>query len=317
MAIQTVAVTGGMGLIGQAVLTELREAGYTTVSLDRTDPRHAESADNTPDLAADEALEVDLLDAGEVYGALASSDADAVVHLGTLRSPMHHPGHVTYESNVMTSYNVLEAATELALEAACLASSINAMGSSFQSTTSVFATGDPIEVDYLPVDEEHPLTPRDPYAVSKQALEITADGFGRLDHGPDAISTIRFPWVARTSELMERLVDADRSLTRVLDAAPPDGAGVPVGRDDLYAYLHLDDAARIARRAIEADFDGNERFWAVARDTSVDAPTAELVGRAFPNARTTRAIDGHESLVTCEKARDLLGWEPQVSWRDL
>jgi nucleoside-diphosphate-sugar epimerase len=316
MAIQTVAVTGGMGLIGRAIVSELAESGYETVSLDRADPHRTRSTDDSA-VPADEALQVDLLDAGEVYGALASSDADAVVHMGTLRSPMHHPGHVTYESNVMTSYHVLEAATELELEAACLASSINAMGSSFQSTTSVFATGDPIEVAYLPVDEAHPLTPRDPYAVGKHALEITADGFGRLDHGPDAISTIRFPWVARTSELQERLVDADRSLDRVLDAAPPDGSGVPVGRDDLYAYLHLDDAARIARLAIEADFEGHERFWAVARDTSVDPPTAELAERAFPTAECRRPFQGHESLVTGEKAADLLGWEPQISWRNL
>lgn len=106
MAIATVAVTGGNGRIGEAILESLTDHGYRTVNLARGKQREDVS---------DEYLQTDLLDAGEVYGSLAASSADAVIHMGTILAPGRHPGYVVYESNVVFSYHVLEAATELGL----------------------------------------------------------------------------------------------------------------------------------------------------------------------------------------------------------
>lgn len=293
MSIDVVAVTGGSGRIGRAVIHGLNEHGYRTVNLDR------QPGTGT----ADEYRRTDLLDAGEVYGALARSRADAVVHLGTIPSPEHHPGFVTFRSNVMTSYHVLEAATALGLEAACLASSINAMGSVYQDQ--------PMDVAYLPVDEAHPLTPRDPYALGKQVTEVMADGFGRLAAEPRTISTIRFPWVAREAELRDQFVDGARDLDG-LRGTPGDA-----GRDALFAYLHVEDAARVVRRVIEADLTGHEPFWAVAEDTSADVPSATLVEAFYPDAEVRAELPGNDALIDCGKARRLLGWEPDRSWRAL
>ena len=288
MSIDRVAVTGANGKIGEAVVREFADAGYETVNLARGKRRED---------AADGYRTTDLLDAGETYGSLAASDADAVVHMGTIPWPARHPEHVTFESNAMSAYHVLEAATELGLETVVLPSSINAMGADYQEA--------PTDVRYLPVDEAHPLTPRDPYALGKRTTEVLGDGFGRRTDAPQ-VASLRFPWVPSDEQVRERIAGTDRSLAAVRDS----------GRSTLFSYLHLADAATIARAAVEADFDGHEAFWAVAADTNVAAPSERVAAECYPDAEIRGSLDGHESLVSIEKARDLLGWEPTHSWRD-
>lgn len=286
----TIAVTGGNGRLGGAIIEELDERGYHTVNVSRGERRED---------VADAYRRTDLLDPGEVYGSLAASDADAVVHMGTIPAPTGNPGYVTFESNAMSSYHVLEAATELGLDAACLASSVNVLGAAYQDA--------PTEVRYLPVDEDHPVTPRDPYALGKHSTEVTCDGFGRLPDTP-CITSLRYPWVATGAELRSGFTESDRSF----DAIDAEDA-----RDNLFTYVHVADAARIARLAIEAEFDGHETFWAVADDTTVEAPSAELARRFYADADRRSELVGHESLVSIDKARRLLDWEPERSWRSL
>lgn len=293
MTVQTVAVTGGNGTVGRAILETLGNS-YETVNLSRGKQRESIS---------DAYYTVDLLDAGEVYGALSRSAADAVIHMGTIPGPQNHPGYITYESNVMSTYHILEAAHALELESACLASSINVMGSAYQAA--------PIDARYLPVDEEHPLTPRDPYALGKHALEVTADGFGRLDNSPTTISSLRYPWVAPPEKLRERFTDADRTLSGLQDAWHH------TTRDTFFSYIHIDDAATIAQAAIEADYEGHERFWAVADDTTADEPSARIAQEYYPTVEIQKDLKGNESLIDTTKSSKLLGWKPKHSWRDV
>lgn len=165
----------------------------------------------TEDLA-DEYITADLLDAGETYGALAKTDADAVIHMGTIPRPPNHPEHITYESNVMTAVNVLEAAQNLGLESVCLASSINAIGSAHQQAAA--------DIRYLPLDEAHLRTPQDPYGIAKHCMEVTADGFGRRAYNDLSISSLRYPWVMTDEELHEMLIKADRTLEGLETASP-------------------------------------------------------------------------------------------------
>jgi nucleoside-diphosphate-sugar epimerase len=292
MTIETVAVTGGNGKIGEAILENLNDHDYRTVNVARGKRREEVS---------DEYRTTDLLDAGKVYGSLAASNTDAVIHMGTIPAPTSHPGYITYESNVMSSYHVLEAATGLGLESVCLASSINAMGSVYQD--------EPMEVFYLPVDEDHPLTPRDPYALGKHAIEITADGFGRLNEAPHTVSTLRYPWVATGTELAESFAATDRSLPGLEDAWHH------TTRDTLFSYIHIEDAADIARLAIEADYEGHERFWAVAPDTTTDVHSERLAEEYYPEAELREPLDEREALIDISKARELLGWNPERTWR--
>ena len=294
---ETVAVTGGDGRLGQRVLRQLNGEGLRTVNLSRG-KREGEHSDGY--------LTTDLLDAGEVYGSLAKADPDAVVHLGMLPTPDATPGHRTYESNAMSSYHVLEAAGELGIDTAVLASSLSAMGGGFEP--------DPVTVDYLPVDEAHRLTPSNPYGLGKQTLEVIADGVARRPADrPRTITSVRFPWVVDDEMARETFVEADRTLSGL--RASDD---FHAQRNTLFTYLHVSDAVDLVGRAVEADFDGHERVWASAPDTSAETPTREIAATVFPDAETRGLGEGdYASLVDTAKARERFGWESEWSWRQL
>lgn len=294
MTLDTIAVTGGNGTIGRAILDHLSEYDYETVNISRGKRREDVS---------EHYLSADLLDAGETYSALSVSEPDAVIHMGTIPAPHHNPDFRVYESNVMSAVHVLEAAESLGLESVCLPSSINAIGSEHQERS--------VEVEYLPVDESHPRTPDDPYGIAKHAMEVTADGFARRPSTELSISSVRYPWVPSHEDMRAHFVEADRSIPALRNAHP--GAG----RDALFSYIDPRDAAAIARNCVEAEFDDHEIFWAVASDTTADAETDDLIGEFFPDVEVRGSVSGHESLVDLSKANDRLDWEPSHSWRDL
>ncbi|RBI58970.1 NAD(P)-dependent oxidoreductase [halophilic archaeon] len=293
---ETVAVTGGNGRVGRSVLAHLNEEGYRTVDLSRG-KREEERADAY--------LTTDLLEAGEVYGSLAKSDADAVVHLGMIPTPDATPRYRTYESNVMSSYHVLEAAGALGIDTVTLASSFSAIGGGFEP--------DPVTVDYLPVDEDHRLTPSNPYGMGKQTLEIAADGFARrTDDRPWTITSLRFPWVVDDDLARETFVEADRTL-----AGMRESDHFHTQRNTLFTYVHASDAVDLVRRTVEADFDGHERVWVSAPDTSAETPSREIAAEVFPDVEIRDSLEAHDyaPLVDTAKAEELFDWEPEWSWR--
>ncbi|WP_137290453.1 NAD-dependent epimerase/dehydratase family protein [Natronorubrum halophilum] len=294
MTISTIAVTGGNGKIGSAILEHLADHGYETVNISRG--KRCEGVSDTY-------ITANLLDAGETYGAIAKTGTDAVIHMGTIPDPYSDPDYRVYESSVMSAKHVLEAADSLGLESVCLPSSINAIGSEHQERNA--------DIRYLPVDEAHPRTPDDPYGIAKHAMEVTADGVGRRPSTDLTIASLRYPWVTTEEEMREHFVEADRSLEALAKVHPA------TGRDVLFSYLAVDDATSIARKAVEADFEGHEVFWAVAGDTTAAARTTDIAAEYYPNAEIETEFSEHETLVDLSKAAELLDWEPQHSWRDL
>lgn len=293
MAIDTVAVTGGSGTIGRAALADLGDR-YRTVNCNRG------KADGGP---AHGYRRTDLTDAGDVHGSLAAVDPDAVVHLGTIPTPDHHPGHTVFESNAASTYNVLEAAEALSVETVVLASSLSALGAGFEP--------DPLAPEFLPIDESHPLAPSTSYGIGKQALETVADGFGRRDRRPASIVSLRFPWVTDGETQRATFVEADRTLEGI------EAAGrMHTDHNTLFSYLDLRDAARAVRRAVEADVAGHRPVFLSAPDTTCERPTAGVVDRRYPGAEVRADFEGHGALIDTGRAADLLGWEPRHSWRD-
>ncbi|ELZ87450.1 UDP-glucose 4-epimerase [Haloferax elongans ATCC BAA-1513] len=293
MTLESVVVTGGTGNIGPTVIDHLRDHGYTVTNVSRSG-----GSDH-----ADHDYRVSALDPGDLTATLAAVDADAIVHLGTISTPSHDPGHRVFESNVQSTYVVLEAAAALDIDTVALASSMSAIGGSFEP--------DPARIDFLPVDETHRATPSNPYGLGKYVAEETAAGFARRADAPSTIASLRFPWMPSRNEAEETFVEQDRTLDGLRDSG-----AFHTARNTLFAYLGRDDAARLVRRAIEADFEGHEVFWAAAEDTSMTVESAEIARDVYPDADVRSDLSGHESLVSTEKAARLLGWKPEWSWRD-
>lgn len=290
----TVAVTGGNGTIGRAAIAGLSDRGFRTVNVNRGRPDH--------DLA-DSFVAADLTDPGDVYGALAKVDPDAVVHLGMIPTPTRDPGHRVFESNAMSPYLVCEAAQGVGVDTVVLASSLCAMGAGYEP--------DPVRPEYLPVDESHPLTPSTAYGMGKQVLEVVADGVARRDDAPQSLVSLRFPWVTTPEHIAETFEGADRSLDGLRDIGQYHSV-----RNSLFSYLHVDDAVDAVVASVEADVSGHERLFLSAPDTTVTTPTADVLDEAFPEAERRRTFEGRDALISTAKAEELLDWRAERSWRD-
>lgn len=84
MTISTVAVTADNGKIGSAILKRLVSHGNETTNISRGKCREEISVTY---------ITSDLLNAGEPYSALASTEADAAIHMGTILGPYNYPNY--------------------------------------------------------------------------------------------------------------------------------------------------------------------------------------------------------------------------------
>src|ERR1051326_6647455 len=143
-----VVVTGGSGRAGAYVARELAEHGRRVRNVDLHGPREESPATF---------YRADVTDFGQAIAAL--DGAEAVVHLAAIIHPLSDPAHVVFQTNVMSTWHVLQAAQQLKIPKLVLASSINAMGMGYSR--------EHVPPLYLPVDEAHPTRAEDSYSLSK------------------------------------------------------------------------------------------------------------------------------------------------------
>jgi len=70
------------------------------------------------------------------------------------------------------------------------------------------------------------------------------------------------------------------------------------------------------RRAVESPLVGFEAFIIANADTVMDLPSADLIAAEFPGVEVRGELLGTQTLLGIAKARRLLGYSPQHSWRD-
>jgi nucleoside-diphosphate-sugar epimerase len=272
-------VTGGGGRLGRAVVDLLRREGVDVLPVDRR------FADGTrgPRLVAD------LNDLGQVYGALAG--AQAVLHLGAVPSPGGWPPETVYGNNTMGQFHVFEAAARLGIRRVVSASSFAAYGMSFPYRRFL--------PDYLPLDEDHPLAPQDPYGLSKAVGEQIAASYTHRGAG-DAVSL-----------RITRIVD-DETLPGLLDEAKQRPESFA---HELWSYVHLDDVARACLLALTRPVDGHVAVHVGAADTLSGIPSDELAARLLPGVPLRDHGPGSRfPLLATRRASELLGFDATFSW---
>ncbi len=84
---------------------------------------------------------------------------------------------------------------------------------------------------------------------------------------------------------------------------------------NLWGYVDARDVGQSCRLALEADTTGAEVFIIAAADTVMNRPSRELLAEVFPGVPLRGEIGEFESLLSSEKARNVLGYRPQYSWR--
>ena len=84
---------------------------------------------------------------------------------------------------------------------------------------------------------------------------------------------------------------------------------------NLWAYIDGRDGAQAVLKALELDVVGFDRFIIAAADTVMSRPNAELVAEVFPGVPVTRDLGEHDTMLSIDKARRVLGFDPQHTWR--
>ncbi|MCB0191847.1 MAG: NAD(P)-dependent oxidoreductase [Anaerolineae bacterium] len=275
--LKKIIVTGGSGKAGRAVVRDLVEHNYEVLNVDLTPPRES--------LAP--FLKADLTELGQAMEVL--HGADAVVHLAAIPAPGLQTEETTFRVNMTSTYNLFSAAIGLGLQRVVWASSETTLGLPFDSE----------QPAYAPIDEDHPLYPESSYAVSKVLSEEMARQFNRWSGVP--FIGLRF------SNIME----------------PDDYQRFPGFWDNprlrkwnLWGYVDARDVAQSCRLGLEADIQGAEAFIIAAADTVMDRPNSELMAAVFPDVPLREGVGDFETLLAIDKARQLLSYNPEYSWRD-
>ena len=280
-------VTGGRGKVGRATVDALLSAGHDVTATDLGAPVF-----ERPDPGSAAYLQADLTDAGQAYAI--TRGHEAVIHVAAIPEPTQHPAHVVFHNNVMSTFNMIEAAVRWGVGRFVNVSSETAPGWFFAER--------PWLPDYLPVDEEHPLRPQDPYAMSKVVGEQLMDAAVR--RSDVRCVSIRPSWVQYEANIERNL-----------------GPIVRGGGDEpsagFWSYVDLYDLAEALRLAAESDLPGHEVFYIAQPDNSAGLPLADLIRRHHGGEIEIRDVDRPDgSGISTAKAQRMLGWQPTRSWRD-
>lgn len=276
-----IALTGSTGKLGSVVLRELRAHGHDVVAFDVVGARE-------PGF-----VQIDLTDYGQVADALAGVDRtagfDAVVHLAAIPASGLRTDVATFHNNMAATFNVFWAAVRFGIRRIVYASSETVLGLPFD-----------VPPPYIPVDEEYAARPESVYSIVKTLEEQLARELVRW-HPDLSITGLRFSNVMVLADYAE---------------FPSFDADARHRKWNLWGYIDARDGAQAVEKALESAPAGFEPYIIAAADTVMSRPNRELIAEVFPGVPVTREVSDHETLLSIDKARRELGFDPKHSWRD-
>lgn len=228
-----VLITGAHGKVGRAATQALLDAGHDVLATDLTRPGFERRTEGTARYQM-----ADLTDAGEAFAVVRG--VDAVVHVAAIPEPTGNPAHVVFRTNLMATFNVLEAAVRFGVKRFVNISSETVPGFFFPERDFL--------PDYAPVDEEHPAHPQDPYALSKHFGEQLMNA--AVERSDIRCISLRPSWVQNEGNYEQNLGP------QVRDAA--------VLSPNLWSYIDAYDLADAIVLATESDLPGHEVFYIAA-----------------------------------------------------
>ncbi len=295
-------VTGGAGKIGGYVLRELLGAGHEVSDFGRSAPL----IEGVPFVRGD------ITDLERVREACRGFDAIAHVAAVPGAGIGVSPERLMYV-NVRGTFNVLEAAVREGVGSVVFASSNAAMNLQYDQRDTY--------PRYFPIDEDHPAEPRNEYGISKLVNEVTCKHYSefyglsticlRINHNwyldrQGAEIAVSSGWNKGMKITVEEQWAGYR---RYLEDESR-------GRANLWAVSDARDAAQAFRLALENEDIDHEVFQINGFDTCSGVETAKLIGRYYPDVPLKKRMEGHETLITYDKAEEMLGFRPRYTWRD-
>ena len=271
-------VTGAAGRLGRRVVRQLMDKGYHVLGTDRV------AFEDSPSPF----VQAELRDTERANALL--TDAEAVIHMGAIPGP-GADRYETFENNVLSTFNIMWAAMNQNLHRVVFSSSAFGMGWAHDPSAFV-----PL---YLPLDEEHPMMPFEPYGLSKQIGECIGEMVARST--TTSIVSLRFtnvvspeqqaefPWDAPTPEIPRTLV--------------------------MWGYADPRDVAEAHVFGLEADISGHEAFLLAQPTTRFRESTIDLIQQNFGNKVEIRGkLEENASVISTAKAQRILGFKPRLGW---
>lgn len=318
-----VAVTGGAGYIGSHTTVALLEAGHEVLILDSFANAEPDVPDRVASIAGrpPEVLKADITDPTTYRAALTDFQPEAAIHFAGLKA-------VGEANEIPLEYYRVNVAGSIAFFQEIAKFACNRVV--FSSSATVY--GDPEQV---PIPEDHPLRPTNPYGQSKRMVEQVIEDWGRASPALAAVNLRYFNPVgahpsARIGEapqgvpnnLMPYIAQVASGWREELsvfgdDYATPDGTGV---RD----YIHVMDLARAHLAALDLTGQGSG-VHAINVGTGQGYSVMEMI-RAFERASgktipfkiaPRRPGDIATSLADPGRAAETMGWRAEKGLQDM
>ncbi|MFP5070830.1 NAD-dependent epimerase/dehydratase family protein [Pseudonocardia nantongensis] len=282
-------VTGALGKVGRATVAVAQRAGHDVTATDQAPPAYGPT-----DPSAAPYLRADLTDFGQAVDLVGRVRPDAVVHTAGIPEPFQDTEVAIFDTNLPALFHVTEAVRLVGVARLVAMSSETAPG---------YMTGDPVLLpDYLPVDEDHPLRPREAYALTKVLGEHMLDALvRRADNAVPVTGVSIRPSLVTTGEMYEGYI----ARTREAGLAPS---------FNQWTFVDADDLADLALRAATSTTPGHEVVYAAQPDNLRGEPLADLVARAYgDHAPPVRDLERPDAAaINIGKARRLFGWAPRA-----
>jgi len=278
-------VTGGSGKAGKATIKKLLEKNYDVFNVDLEKNQDL----NIPFTC------VDLENFGETVEAITQIDdringIDAIIHQAAIPASGLYPNHKTFRVNTLSTYNVFQCAEIMKINNIVWASSETVLGLPFDTYP-----------PYVPVDDDYPPRPESSYSLSKVMGEELARQYCRRNKDMKIFGL-------RYSNIME---EKDYALFKDFQEDPY------IRKWNFWGYVDSRDVGQACLLALESDLKGADNFTIAADDTVMNKTNKELLDTVFPNIKIKGDIEDHQTLLSNSKAKKILGFQPEYSWRDL
>ena len=232
----------------------------------------------------------------QVKTAIGDNDVDGVVHVGAMSfipDTLENP-YKTFNVNFDGTLNVLEAAREIGIDRII-----------HVSTSSVYG-----EIQYVPIDENHPLNPKGVYGGSKLAAEKAVQAYSKTYGLKTTI--IRPTNVYGPGDFYNRVIKV--FIENALLDKPLKLQGGGLQRRD---FTYVDDTVRGIVLALDNDLAvGKILNISYGEDHSI-REVADIISKIIPRTRveTTpgRKTDIQKRRLDTSQARSILGYKPRIS----
>jgi UDP-glucose 4-epimerase len=299
-----VLVTGGAGYIGSVTTELLLDAGHNVAVFDNLERGHRQAIDRRAAF-----IEGDLRDQGSIDGAMASVYPDAVMHFAAyalVPESMAQP-EIYFRNNVVGGIHLAEAMLKSGVQRIV-----------FSSTCATY--GQP---EHVPITEDAPQRPANPYGESKLAFEKILRWYEEL-RGMKPVFLRYFNACGATEKFGEDHDPETHIIPIVLQAAMGKRPQVQIYGEDydtpdgtcLRDYIHIVDLAQAHILALTSDHTGGFNlgtgFGYSVKE--VVAAAREVTGRKIPAVISPRRPGDPARLVAgADRARQVLGWQPRFT----